>query len=137
MGPPLLSDGDVPWIRQRPASLFLASMGPPLLSDGDTATPEGKLRNDQTLQWGRRFSATETEPPEVRARAGSSASMGPPLLSDGDMAATPQHTHQVLTLQWGRRFSATETTRRICAIKSGSYGGGFERLFRFRLQSAS
>ncbi len=63
-------------------------MGPPLFSDGD-ALFRGKFANFKELQWGRRFSATETRMVGSKKVHVSHASMGPPLFSDGDLAEVP------------------------------------------------
>ncbi len=60
-------------------------MGPPLFSDGNISLPMPLQGENVRLQWGRRFSATETS-----------------WHYSGTFFA-------VRALQWGRRFSATET----------------------------
>src|SRR5256885_1855380 len=82
-------------------------MEPSLLSDGNKSKRPRTPKRNASLQWSRRFSATET-----CRRAGYDhelrASMEPSLLSDGNI--TPRIRGSPLeSLQWSRRFSATET----------------------------
>ena len=113
----------------------LASMGPSLVSDGNRLGQVvisvnvtcfngavagqrrkhpnvlSKLEPTTALQWGRRWSATETAYAYGMPKAGLDASMGPSLVSDGNNRERPAGTPTTDWLQWGRRWSATETPR--------------------------
>ncbi len=133
MGPPLFSDGNTQ-VKPLGKNNVDASMGPPLFSDGNWLIGDvrrwiGKLQWGRrfsatetytnpswivsipnTLQWGRRFSATETADSNDERHRYCDASMGPPLFSDGNQLAPGDTLAVRYALQWGRRFSATETT---------------------------
>ena len=110
MGPPLCSDGNVFDSEAVADANAMASMGPPLCSDGNlwdsyaaklgqggfngaaalqrwkfVATDVPAAR-PFTLQWGRRFAATEMIVISFAMIETYVASMGPPLCSDGNVA---------------------------------------------------
>ncbi len=109
MGPPLFSDGNFARDGLRSNALDLLQWGR-RFSATETMSHDLPCRpSARSLQWGRRFSATETCDSLFETHTSSSASMGPPLFSDGNAV---QHIHwrsREEGLQWGRRFSATET----------------------------
>src|ERR1044071_5240463 len=121
------------------ASGLEASMGPSILVDGDIQM-QVPNRTDYVLQWGRRFSSTETGSPQGGRVHGEGASMGASILVDGDvpdgqlpacqgdadfngavdsrrrrLGGSETGTTGLTGLQWGRRFSSTETGQGLVA----------------------
>jgi len=70
-----------PELPQRPT--LRASMGPRLLSRGVSGQPRHQRPGTALLQWGRGFSAAESQITAKRRVISLSASMGPRLLSRG------------------------------------------------------
>ncbi len=109
MGPPLFSDGNEKTFAHL-RNFTKASMGPPLFSDGNERNSCVSVYARFQLQWGRRFSATETRKPGAV-----------PIVS--------------VALQWGRRFSATETTlitlTMVCRLYRFNGAAAFQRRKHF------
>ncbi len=108
MGPSLVSDGNCRKARWCP---------PPTRGFNGAVAGQRRKRDDyqygltteEWLQWGRRWSATETTIARSTVNEAAIASMGPSLVSDGNLVVIPVLEHYETSLQWGRRWSATET----------------------------
>jgi len=86
-------------------------MGPSLCSDGRTIWRDPVLERAKTLQWGRRFAATEGIQDVNRASARETLQWGRRFAATEGFMVT-EALQSDLWLQWGRRFAATEGLQR-------------------------